>query len=552
VETDFSIGYDKVLEAAMVEPPYVTAVPLAEALKVRVITKGPEYTNFALKPLQKFMWSVLEQHKVFELVGKPVDEWIVQGAMGAALGPNEAYLSGDYSEATNKLAPWVSETIADEIAIVCGLPADLAALFKRALTQHEFVEPNKNKKIGGVRLLGKQLWGQLMGSVVSFPVLCIANAAMCRWSMELGARKRISLMRAPLLINGDDCLLKTTQDGLRYWKLITMFGGLEPSLGKYYFSREFANINSTNYLRRDDVVRAWCTRPGPGMPPGSAGIMRDLWFDPVKFVNLGLLLGMKRSAEDKASVADQKDGLGVRCRELIRDCPDQLKPKVMRVFLAKNTKALHEFKVPWYVPEAYGGVGLPTVWASEDDYYDHLDYGSHNWLFGPPDLDLRICARIREDPVTYPVGSVPADVSWKTWKMVGSRLPAVPTYLSEVKEEIERYDRLIGYVVADLQMSGMDLFDDNVRDVGKFVTRRNERTWKKALHHGSLPPAISLETMLESPPPRPILAVELISPAGELRKEHSLQRKALARTQRRPRREHDDGTQPYTPGPGDT
>jgi hypothetical protein len=238
--------YWKIFKLAINEDPLVEPVGLAEALKIRVISKGPVYLYTALKPIQRFMWTVLKRNPVFELIGTPVTEKIITKCLGDMnLYPKDVIISGDYKASTDNLHRWVSEAIARRIAFCLrknGQFSDiLEELLVRSLIDHIFVDRD------GCRFAQKE--GQLMGSVTSFPVLCIANAAMCRWAMEVASGRTYHLdSRIPLRVNGDDCVFRGPQDLLPlFWEEITKYGGLESSVGKTYYSRKFAVINSVLY-----------------------------------------------------------------------------------------------------------------------------------------------------------------------------------------------------------------------------------------------------------------------------------------------------------------
>lgn len=234
-----------------------------------------------------------------------------------------------------------------------------------------------------------------MGSIISFPFLCIANAAMCRYSMEQsnlcmyrvtdqGGRRLGRL--APLLINGDDCLLRVHKYlGREFWEAATSVGGLESSVGKTYFSDQFCTINSTIFDLKE----------------GS-------WVES-KYVNLGLMLGRSRvfkvNARRRPEILAELAGLhsekkkkgkgnrnttkvvqmlkaelaamdpdiqvhqmGVISRELKRSCPPSMWLDVKRRFIYHNMEILNRAKgIPWFVPEWLGGLGLPFDQESERD-----------------------------------------------------------------------------------------------------------------------------------------------------------------------------------------
>lgn len=391
---------------ALKEKPRVKAIPLKEELKCRVITAGPPLTYTVLKPLQAFLWKILKNNKVFSLIGRYVTpEDIERCARG--MKEDEYLISGDYKASTDNLRSWVSEAALDQLMIEIGeaIPAELLAqlpdhfldnlkeLCVRALTKHLFIDledPDVTEK--------PQTEGQLMGSIISFPFLCIANAAMCRYAMELagGCIYRVRDLPfkgcgplAPLLINGDDCLLRIKKLlGRKLWEAVTRIGGLETSIGKTYFSDTFCTINSTIFENRDGI-----------------------WTE-AKYVNLGLMVGASRVAvQNKLELsfkkkrlqemmnrnqADKKKGLkltftekrlsdirhdiltrhpdiqvhqmGNISRELKRSCPEILWPVVKRRFIYFNARILKSAEgIPWFIPEWLGGLGLPCDSESERD-----------------------------------------------------------------------------------------------------------------------------------------------------------------------------------------
>jgi len=347
--------YSQLLDDAMAEEPLVSAVGLAEPLKVRVISKGPPLTQTVLKPWQQVLWSHLKKLKIFNLIGRYVLPEDIDDCLGV-LQPDEIALSGDYVSSTNELHSWASDIILDRLMMIVGenvleldeFPNDyvnkIKVLFRRALSKHIF--DHNGKKL-------PQLEGQLMGSIISFPFLCIANAALCRYALEQANKTTYRLRDtfglrtcplAPLLINGDDCLLKGKLGLLRpIWENVCRVAGLLSSVGKTYFSREFCTINSTIFEFSDGH---WLER---------------------KYINLGLLHGNKRSMV----IGAQETGtlpigqFGVICRELKRSCPPRLWPRVKKQFLFEHSKDLRKFSLPWFVPEWLGGLGLPLDDPSE-------------------------------------------------------------------------------------------------------------------------------------------------------------------------------------------
>lgn len=86
-----------------------------------------------------------------------------------------------------------------------------------------------------------------MGSPISFPVLCLFNAALTRYALEIASSANPRVYRLdelPMLINGDDLLCRTNPLEYLVWKDIVDFGGLTPSIGKNFRSRTIGTINS--------------------------------------------------------------------------------------------------------------------------------------------------------------------------------------------------------------------------------------------------------------------------------------------------------------------
>jgi len=426
----FETLYYRMILQALNEEPNVKAVGLIEALKIRIITKGPPITYTVLKPLQRFMHRVLRNHKVFQLIGKPDDEEIILNAMGAQLGKDQKYISGDYKDATNQLKSWVSETIANAIADEAGLDKVERELFIISLTKHIF---------DGIL----QKTGQLMGSITSFPILCIANAAMTRWAMEIAENKKILLRDCALLINGDDVVFKSNIKAYKAWQIITKGVGLEESLGKTFVSSQFLEINSRTYLRTEPRKEVYINTQGKP-------VVRDQPFTKIKFVNMGLLTGQKRSG-GKTSMKEEEseDPIGVRATELLNSCPESMTERVYTEFLQYHKEILDKMRLPYYIPRWLGGVGLPI-----------------NDLHQPSDLDRRIVATIlnnygktitnAETTIKCLPKPLNSKINWRTRIIAEQRMPE-PYYTKVETEEVVARESALNKQCINI------LFDSSVR-----------------------------------------------------------------------------------------
>jgi len=391
--------YWNVWPKAITEIPYVKPVGLGEPFKVRVISKGPAMKYFCLKPIQEYLWSSLKNNTVFSLIGEMVNpdhinkifcDWNPNGS--------KIIVSGDYKASTDNLHSWVSKAINDCLMEIIEqrfpkeelelLPEnffrDLHQMIEDCLTNHIFDNRKKLRdnaegntytpEIPGLGLLLPQKEGQLMGSIISFPFLCLANVALCRWAMEISDNKtyRISdsesferIPLARLRVNGDDCVFSGDENNIRYcWEEIGNFLGLSSSVGKTYFSKEFCVINSVlydfkrydpdSYLRFSDAIGYFVERP---------------------YVNLGLLFGQPKT--NFGNTDKQVWHLGPIHRDLMSKCPHlpEIRERVHKQFmynvrpiLEKMESGMRGYKLKYFWPEWLGGVGLDPTYEKRTVY----------------------------------------------------------------------------------------------------------------------------------------------------------------------------------------
>jgi hypothetical protein len=143
----------------------------------------------------------------------------------------------------------------------------------------------------------RQSNGQLMGSLLSFPVLCVINFAIWRHVKELNSGVTCNGLGLGgssdfCLVNGDDILFAETAEGYSRWCEMVRKVGLIPSAGKNYFSNHFATMNSVPLSYDEDVrglvpipwVNQGLLKPptvdrqmdsGEGTPWSSLGKMHD-------------------------------------------------------------------------------------------------------------------------------------------------------------------------------------------------------------------------------------------------------------------------------------
>jgi len=460
------------VEEAIREEPSVKAIALAEALKVRVITKGPALLGYVLRPLQHFMHSTLKKHPTFRLIGEPVTEDLLNATFKIGLRHGQQWVSGDYKDATNGLlsiiSNWICNDVCDQIFQNSDLDEDiqknLRILFQRSLTEH-LVEMEDGS-------LKPQKNGQLMGSITSFPVLCIANAVLCRLALQkdrqhlngaygLRMKVKIPLRHECLLINGDDCVFPATSVGYAEWKRLCYCFNMKPSIGKTYFSSEFLNINSTLYRYFDngcDTVDRSHLFPEKVFMEGRCS------FQLVKYVNFGLLKHMKRSGGLMGTddVFNRYLNFGKNSKDLINSTPEFCLEDVYRVFLQKFRTIATKCKIslPWFVPNSYGGVGLMPLL---------------HWQ--PSHLDRQVCSLIRKDNVRFTCFS--KDQNWQTHKLIlrqfdGCEMEPDSINYDETYSELAVYEFFRLCIENKVASLYSDRTDPKIKEL-----RRAEQFWMK-------------------------------------------------------------------------
>nr|UJQ92849.1 MAG: putative RNA-dependent RNA polymerase [Narnaviridae sp.] len=223
----------------------VGATGLTEPLKVRIVTKA-EWLLQLLTPIQKAWHGKMREHPVFQLIGGAP---VLDALAPMRLSKGEKVVSGDYSSATDNIFLTYTRYAAEAMLrktrfrFPPGLP-DCAEAFLRKLVVHSLTKATLDLK--GLELTPITR-GQMMGHILSFPLLCIINrAASCI------AVPRTAFMR----INGDDVIFPATKHIYNKWKKATKLVGLEFSLGKNYYSRDLALVNSV-YCVWDKSLGRW-------------------------------------------------------------------------------------------------------------------------------------------------------------------------------------------------------------------------------------------------------------------------------------------------------
>lgn len=229
-------------------PPVVEAIAIKEPLKVRMITKAESCTK-CLQPLQRALFAYLKSQPQFVLThgmswgnSQEFDEkleWIykieseIRTIRDRFPGEDHLWLSGDYTAATDNFPKSVTDSLVE------GILSEIDHEPTKRWVRYE-VSSHRIRYPGGI--VGDQTSGQLMGSLLSFPLLCFLNDFTLR---ESGFKE------GSYLINGDDVVAKGLPEQIDRWRGFAPTVGLDLSLGKNFIDPDFCTVNSQLFWRGD-------------------------------------------------------------------------------------------------------------------------------------------------------------------------------------------------------------------------------------------------------------------------------------------------------------
>lgn len=217
-----------------------------EPLKVRLITKGESWKYWFSRFYQKYLWDDLQRHPQFVATGRPLftTDFIGLVARESALGLHlPLWVSGDYSKATDRLKIGYSREAFEASLQASHTPSDLRELLRGVLYEQTLHYPLR-EKLDPV----KQSNGQLMGSTLSFPILCILNLIAYWSALERYLGHDVPLDSLPVMINGDDILFRCDSRLYHLWLESVHEMGFELSAGKNYVHDRFFTMNSQGFF----------------------------------------------------------------------------------------------------------------------------------------------------------------------------------------------------------------------------------------------------------------------------------------------------------------
>jgi hypothetical protein len=224
----------------------VKAQALPEPLKVRMITVAESDTK-VLQPFQMALWRYLSTQSQFCLTNGVkelenfedetlpwiyrIEEVIKRIYQRGDLLDEPLWLSGDYTAATDNFPMWVTE------ALVEGILSEIKHEPTRRWVRWE-ISPHEMRYPKGVT--GIQTSGQLMGSLLSFPLLCFLNDFVMKES---------GFDPLSYLVNGDDVVAFSQIEEINQWKELAPRVGLSLSIGKNFIDPDFCTVNSQLFFR---------------------------------------------------------------------------------------------------------------------------------------------------------------------------------------------------------------------------------------------------------------------------------------------------------------
>lgn len=332
-----------------------TAYAVLEPLKVRMITKGPSVPYFFAKGLQKVLHSAMRRIPAFRLIGRPVSPTDVLDIIPES-PLNLGWISGDYKASTDNVSGLMGMMILDYI--IQDLDDDDISVYRAVFGPHEVLYPadrrlEKKAERGRISpgeyeaylstLKATQTNGQLMGSPLSFPILCLLNLSLYlnvrkQFAQEIESEFDLRTSMDTVLINGDDILFAGTN---REFDIFVELGtelGLTTSVGKTYYHREYANINSTSFMCRLDQ-RTFCRE--------------------IEYLNTGLYYGQNKVLSRDDEDERQRDLVSTINRVVSGALPGQA-CRTLKNFLGLHREEINAVARGrnLFIHESLGGLGV--------------------------------------------------------------------------------------------------------------------------------------------------------------------------------------------------
>jgi hypothetical protein len=336
-----------------------------EPMKVRVISKGPGVPYYRAKELQKALHGALRSMPQFRLIGRwlcptdlmDLDRQRLEG---------DSWVSVDYSAATDGLSAKYSSRIFEHV--IRDLPEFYKYHCRRVIGMHDLWYPSQEGRtcLAVARRGGVQMSGQLMGSPLSFPILCLANFGLITLVLKRSGR---SVVDNSMLINGDDAIYPGTKEMFDLHKVLGRNVGLEMSPGKAYVHKSYLNINSVSLVHPRGQTPWQIDFLNTGLVFGQHKVMGDS--------ENGTLLGDALRYNPVAANLDEilKGSLPGRQCDLMKEVL-RLRAEDIHAETAVQIRSGRVFRTVHrnlFLPISSGGMGVtaPTGWKYRITDVDH-------------------------------------------------------------------------------------------------------------------------------------------------------------------------------------
>jgi len=202
--------------------------------KLRVVTMQSARVKRVLVPVHQALYDHITSFG-----------WCVRGdvqksdfaAIVADVGNGESFISGDYSAATDNILPWVTEAVTSVIAECPDLTDEERGTMLAAVGDLHLMSKSRKTRT----LLTRK---QMMGNLLSFPILCLINKACFDICCDLTwgqGKRRVGRF------NGDDCMFAGDKSFFHLWEKVTSTFGLVVNREKTGFSETWLDLNSQPY-----------------------------------------------------------------------------------------------------------------------------------------------------------------------------------------------------------------------------------------------------------------------------------------------------------------
>lgn len=303
-----------------------------EPLKTRIISKGESLAYYWMKPLQIALHSALRKIPCFRLIGRTLSPTDLMDLVSRPLEQeaegtdNMQWHSVDYSAATDGLSSRLGLAILERVLeweMNGPISGEVKLAAMRVLGPHQLYYPTRGKdgKPKQAEFKGLQRNGQLMGSILSFPILCLANAMV--YADVVGAKSLEDFNH--VLINGDDMLYRGTEVEWDKHVVVGKSVGLEMSVGKAYRHPVYANINSTGFHHK------------------VCGVSSTPW--QIDFLNLGLVFGqhkVQNKEEVAASHHDDSGSFAANVDVILNGCLPGKQKQILALAISLNEDKLKQ------------------------------------------------------------------------------------------------------------------------------------------------------------------------------------------------------------------